>query len=115
MFPLSFFQYRNLFFVGVAAGKTATSTSNIILEYYIIRGMTGTTNHCKIRLLAIPLVTVSRKRCYTSPKTVAVSYRNGRDCPAVILITLVFKNTDFMYISSLQYIDDIVIEKSCSD
>jgi len=46
------FQYRNLFSVGVAAGQTATPVSNIILEYYIIRVMTYTANHCKIRLVA---------------------------------------------------------------
>ena len=35
------FQYRNLFFEGVAVVKTAAPSSNIILEYYIIRGITG--------------------------------------------------------------------------
>lgn len=63
-----FFQYRNLLPLGVAVRKTATPSSNIILEYYIIRGMTDTANHCKIRLFAVFLITVPRKRCYTFPK-----------------------------------------------
>ncbi|HBV83483.1 MAG TPA: hypothetical protein DEB74_11995 [Lachnospiraceae bacterium] len=63
MYPLSVFsfQYRNSFSVGVAARQTATPSNNIILEYYIIRDMTDTENHCKIRLFAVSLITVPRK------------------------------------------------------
>jgi len=55
------FQYRNSLSIGVAVGKVAAPASNIILKYYIIRGMTGTINHCKISLFAVFLITVLRK------------------------------------------------------
>lgn len=82
MYPLSVFsfQYRNLFF-GVAVGKTAAPTSNIILEYYIIRVMIGTKNHCKIRFFAVPMITVLRKSCYSFPKKMIQFSEKGATLP----------------------------------
>lgn len=68
-------------FLGVAVGKTAAPSNNIILEYYIIRDMTDTENHCKIRPFAVPLITVPRKLCYTFPKKLIQFSEKGATLP----------------------------------